>query len=59
MRDDLKPLLDAYCGTLAMVRRIKRSAPKHDKVILADMESDIAWTIEYMASGYPPAEQNR
>ena len=59
MYDSLNGLLEEYCESLKGVRHLKYKAQKRQKKLdvslLGGMESDIEWTIEYIATGYMPA----
>ncbi|MGE5551502.1 MAG: sigma factor-like helix-turn-helix DNA-binding protein [Bacteroidota bacterium] len=59
MTRDRAALLDAYCHTLALIRRLKARAVEEDKPILAGMEADLGWTVEYLAGGFPPPGRSR
>ncbi|MGE5528081.1 MAG: sigma factor-like helix-turn-helix DNA-binding protein [Patescibacteria group bacterium] len=59
MTRDRAALLDSYCHTLALVRRLKARAPEADRPILAGMEADLGWIVEYLAGGFPPPGQSR
>ncbi len=59
MRADRRTLLDSYCHTLALVRRLRARAADADKVILTGMEADLEWTVEYLAAGVPPPGRSR
>ena len=58
LNDDLYELLEEYCSSLKGVRHLKHKAQKnhkkHDASLISSMESDLEWTIEYMATGYMP-----
>lgn len=61
MHDGLKELLEEYCESLKGVRHLKYKAQgrkdpdaKTDASLLAGMESDLEWTIEYIAMGFMP-----
>ena len=49
-------LLKEYCESLKGVRHLKYRAQKHqnkiDVSLLGGMESDLEWTVEYIATGY-------
>lgn len=59
MNDDLKGLLEEYCSSLKGIRHLhneaKKKNRKHDASLISSMESDLEWTIEYMATGFMPA----
>ena len=58
LHDCLNELLEEYCDSLKGVRHLKYKAQKQkqklDASLLGGMESDLEWTMGYMATGYMP-----